>query len=79
MWSSQRECVGLHVKRRLHAPFTEEPLSSMRRPIAKRLSEAKVCACLCCNCIVCFVLRVFVRVCACVCCVCAVWVLLCAL
>ena len=24
------------------APFTEEPLSSMRRTIAKRLSEAKV-------------------------------------
>ena len=27
MWSSQRECVGMHVKQRLHggAPFTEEP------------------------------------------------------
>ena len=27
------------------ASFTEEPLSSMRRTIAKRLSEAKVCVC----------------------------------
>ena len=57
-------------------PFTEEPLSSMRRTIAKRLSEAKVCACVCvclclwvcvlsvmCVCVEC-VLCVF---CACVC------------
>ena len=28
-------------------PFTEEPLSSMRRTIAKRLSEAKVCIWMC--------------------------------
>ena len=33
-------------------PFTEEPLSSMRRTIAKRLSEAKVCVCVCvCICV----------------------------
>ena len=29
-------------------PFTEEPLSSMRQTIAKRLSEAKVCVCVVC-------------------------------
>ena len=56
--------------------FTEEPLSSMRRTIAKRLSEAKVCVCVCVvsACVFCVV-----SVCACVCCVCFVWVLLCAL
>ena len=51
-------------------PFTEEPLSSIRRTIAKRLSEAKVCVCMhvCCNCmyVVCFVLCVCVCVCVCV-------------
>ena len=35
-----------------------EPLSSMRRNIAKRLSEAKVCVCVC----VCVCVRVRVRV-----------------
>ena len=33
------------------APFTEVPLSGMRRTIAKRLSEAKVCVCACGVCV----------------------------
>ena len=51
-------------------PFTEEPLSSMRRTIAKRLSEAKVCICMCvCLCLwvcMCFECEVCV-LCLCVC------------
>ena len=36
------------------APFSEEPLSSMRRTIAKRMSEAKVlCMCVCMRACVC--------------------------
>ena len=60
-----------------------EPLSSMRRTIAKRLSEAKACVCVyvvtaCVLCVFC-VVSVCACVCACVCCVCFVCVLLCAL
>ena len=54
------------------APFTEEPLSSMRRTIAKRLSEAKVCVCVVCLCL-CVCVCEFVCMC-CVCCVCVMCV-----
>ena len=44
------------------APFTEEPLSSMRRTIAKILSEAKMCTCACVCACACLCMR-----CKCVC------------
>ena len=76
----QSKRVGGYTRqaKAVDVPFTEESLSSMRRTIAKRLSEAKVCvcACVCCNCLWC----VCVCVCLCVCVGgCCVWVLLCAL
>ena len=52
---SKRVCGATRQAKAGGAPFTEEPLSSMRRTIAKRLSEAKVCVCC-----------VFVLVCLCV-------------
>ena len=51
-------------------PFMEEPLSSMRRTIAKRLNEAScVCACVCVRVCVCAHVRVSVCVCLSVWCI----------
>ena len=75
MWFSESKRMGGATRqaRTGGTPFTEESLSSMRRTIAKRLSEAKVCVCMhVCVAIVCM-LCVFCVVCVCVCacaCVC---------
>ena len=68
---SKRVCEATRQAKAGGAPFTEEPLSSMRRTIAKRLSEAKVCVCVyvCVVriCVLCVFYVVCVRVCAHVC------------
>ena len=45
MVQSKRVCGATRQAKAGGASFTEEPLSSMRRTIAKRLSEAKVRVC----------------------------------
>ena len=44
---SQGVNLGLEQVRAGGASVSEEPLGSMRRPTAKRLSEAKYCLCVC--------------------------------
>ena len=72
---SKRVCGATRQANAGGAPFTKEPLSSMRRTIAKRLREAKVCVCVCVvsACVFCIA-----SVCACVC-MCVLCVFLCVL
>ena len=48
---SKRVCGDTRQAKAGGTPFREEPLSSMRQTIAKRLSEAKVCVCCVCVCV----------------------------